>query len=167
MNYQVVQLDSKTLGICMQWLTGHTRMNRHQHLVDKGAKKYNVDDDGDEEQITAPTCRLCHRGDETPYHLVMDCDEMCDDSNISFGRQQMPPDLEKFQFNCRVHKLEGFLMIPDLGPLLGLEEPEDENQQDEENDVMDVDQNNDATANQRHDRSMEEIYDVPLHPSEY
>ncbi len=67
----------------------------------------------------------------------------------------------------RVHKLEGFLTIPDLGPLLALEEPEDDTQQDEENDVMDVDQDNDETANQGHDRSMEEIYNDPLHPREY
>ncbi len=97
-SYYLVKLDRNMLGLCMQWLTGHTRMNRHQHLVNTCAKKNNADD-GDKPIITAPTCRLCKRGDETPYNLVMDCDTMCDESNNSFGRQQTPPDPEKFQFN--------------------------------------------------------------------
>ncbi len=85
----------------------------------------------------------------------------------------MPPDPEKFQFNWKVHKLTGFLQIPDISSLMGVEEPEDENPQDGE-DAMDVDPVNnnngdDDTANQNPDpnRSLEEIYDVPLHPSEY
>ena len=80
----------------------------------------------------------------------------------------MPPDPDKFQFNWKVHKLTGFLRIPELGPLMGLGEPEDESQQDEE-EAMETDEpnSNNEVADSRHDRSMEEIYDVPLHPSEY
>ena len=167
-SYDLIQLDRQTLGQCMQWLTGHTRMNRHQHLIDVSANKNKNDDD--QMEVTTPTCRLCNRGEETPYHLVMDCDAMCDDSNITFGKQEIPPDPEKFQFRWKVDKLVGFLQIPDLQPLLGLGEPDDENQV-ESDDAMDVDQNHDDEngihENQDESITLEEIYDVRLHPSEY
>ncbi len=52
-------------------------------------------------------------------------------------------------------------------PLLGLGEPKDKGQQDEE-EVMDVNPNNDnSETNPEHNRSLEEIYDVLLHPREY
>ncbi len=56
--YHPVQQDQKTLGLFMQWLTGRTRTNRHQNLVDKVAKKNEVDE---ENHITAPTCSLHKR----------------------------------------------------------------------------------------------------------
>ncbi len=84
----------------------------------------------------------------------------------------MPPDPEKFQFNWRVHKIVGFLQIPEISSLMGLDESEDENQQ-EDDDAMDVDpvdnNNNedDKTANPDPNRSLKQKYDIPLHPSEY
>ncbi len=84
----------------------------------------------------------------------------------------MPPDPEKFQFNWRVHKLVGFLQIPEISSLMGLDEPEDETQQ-ENGEAMEVDPVNnnndrdDETENPDPNRSLKEIYDVPLHPSEY
>ncbi len=66
------------------------------------------------------------------------------------------------------------MQIPEISSLMGLDEPEDENQQEDDNamEVDPVDNNNnnngdDEMVNPDPNRSLEEIYDVPLHLSEY
>ena len=78
----------------------------------------------EEVEITSPTCRLCHKGEETPYHLVLECEEMAEDSRRYLKEQ--PPDRDKryVRFNWKALKLIQFLATPTLDPLFGIEKPE-------------------------------------------
>ncbi len=112
-SYEIIKLDRDMLGKCMQFITGHARMNRHQNLVDS------VAGDGDRE-ITLPTCRLCGNGEETPLHLVTECDETIWDARRIIGGQGIYPDPRdpRIAIKWGVEKLVQFLTLPELQPLL-------------------------------------------------
>ncbi len=73
------------LGKCMQFITGHACMIPQQNLVDSAAGD-------DDRQVTSPTCRLCGHKDETPLHLVTECDETIWDAQNILGGQGIHPD---------------------------------------------------------------------------
>ena len=56
------------LGSCIQLLTGHGWLKRHQWIVDSnhGTKPTSID----------PMCRLCGKDEETPKHLWEDCSQL-------------------------------------------------------------------------------------------
>ena len=147
-SYELVKLDKETLGTCMQFITGHARMNRHQNLIDTAAAEKN-----EEVEITPPRCRLCKRGEETPFHLIIYCDEMVDESRLCLGPQRWPYDEETQDYAWTVHKLLKFLSMSKLQALLRLGEPGEEN-----------DDNDDGSSECEMDCSDDSI---PLHPSEY
>ncbi len=137
------------LGKCMQFITGHAHMNRHQNLVDSS------NDEGDTE-VTQPTCRLCKRGEETPYHIILDCDEMADDSNYFLGQQDSNRDPRNFQLKWNPHKLTGFLSLTNMEWLLGGDDPNVERAEEEEN-----------QSSSSSDTSMSIDDSIDIHPSEY
>lgn len=53
-----LNLSRSELGIVVQFITGHNRLNRHESLM-------SADRD--------PTCRLCLEAEETSWHLMCDC----------------------------------------------------------------------------------------------
>ncbi len=83
-SYELVKLDRDILGKCMQFITGHARMNRHENLVYSAAR------DADRQVI--PTCRLCGHEEETPLHLVTEYDEIIWDARNILGGQDIHPD---------------------------------------------------------------------------
>ena len=54
----LINLNRADLGLMVEMLTGHNRLNRHQSLVDKDV---------------SPTCRKCREEDETSYHIIAAC----------------------------------------------------------------------------------------------
>ena len=56
---KLLKLDRHTLSTCLQWLTGHTFLNRHEFVV--GNLDFNE-------------CRFCMLEEETSSHLVTNCE---------------------------------------------------------------------------------------------
>ena len=54
----LLTLPRKELGLMVQMITGHNRLNRHQSLMEPGI---------------SPTCRLCREEDESSWHLIGEC----------------------------------------------------------------------------------------------
>ena len=54
----LLKLPRKELGLMVQMITRHNRLNRHQSLMEPGI---------------SPTCRLCREEDETSWHLIGEC----------------------------------------------------------------------------------------------
>ena len=80
----VVNLDKIICGQVVQLLTGHTYMKRHQAIIDDSERQRiiavtggNADSHGNA-IIDAPdaSCDLCHNGEETPLHLLSECDAL-------------------------------------------------------------------------------------------
>ena len=59
----LLRLDRDSFGQATRWLTGHCFLNRHNSLLDP--IKY-----------SNPTCRLCEMADETPSHIICDCEAL-------------------------------------------------------------------------------------------
>ncbi len=163
--YDLIREDRETLGKCMQFITGHARMNRHQNLIDSA----NVNNEDEDAEVTPPTCRLCGRGEETPFHLVLECEEMRVDSYRYFGNQDPNHNRRNYKFRWKVHKLIAFLANPTLNPLLGLGEPEDdENDEEEGNDAQQTsvdannsnndDDNNNENGSPTEDSTMRDLF---------
>ena len=66
---KLLKLDRHTLSTCLQWLTGHTFLNRHEFVV--GNLDFNE-------------CRFCMLEEETSSHLVTNCEV--------FWQERLPPD---------------------------------------------------------------------------
>ena len=117
-SYDIIRNDRQTIGKLMQFVTGHAHMNRHQNLVDTAAAERNDEDI----EVASPQCRFCSKGEETPYHLVLECEETAEDSRRYLKDQ--PPERDKInvKFNWSVHKLIQFLASSTLDPLFGIEE---------------------------------------------
>ena len=59
----LLRLDRDSFGRAARWLTGHCFLNRHKNLLDP--LKY-----------SNQTCRLCEMADETPSHIICDCEAL-------------------------------------------------------------------------------------------
>ncbi len=117
----------------MQFITGHARMNRHQHLIDSAnASNADASNADDNVAVTSPSCRLCNRGEETPFHLVLECEELKVDSYRCFGNQDPNHSRRDYKFRWKAHKLIAFLSNPTLNPLMGLGDPEEHEDVDDE-----------------------------------
>ncbi len=52
-----IKLDRNELGLVIQAITGHNRLNRHENLISG----------------VSPSCRFCEEEDETFFHLIAKC----------------------------------------------------------------------------------------------
>jgi hypothetical protein len=48
----------------MRWLTGHCFLQRHNYLLQPN-------------ENTSPQCRLCNMEQETPSHIICQCEALC------------------------------------------------------------------------------------------
>ena len=86
------------VGQLIQFLTGHTFLNRHQAIIDESERQRiiaandydNADDDG-YAIIDAPDpkCSRCKNGDETPLHILMECENLGPLRLQIFGKEQL------------------------------------------------------------------------------
>ena len=82
----------------IQILTGHTYLKRHQAVIDESERQRclealgwdNADDDGNAIIDAAdPLCGRCHKGEETPLHLLTDCDQLGTLRLSIFGKENL------------------------------------------------------------------------------
>ncbi len=133
--YYLIRGDRETLGICIQFITGYARMNRHQNLIDR----FYAPNMNENVEVTPPQCRLCDKGEEAPFQLMVECEEMRMDSYRCFGSQNPNHNRWNYKFCWKAHKLIAFLANPKLNPLLGLGEPEDDENVDNNNAANNLD----------------------------
>ena len=94
-------------------MTGNTYLKRHQAIIDESERQRtiealrltsgdeypNVDDDGNAIIDAAdPTYGRCHNGEETPLHLLAECESLGDLRLQIFGREDLvgPGDVPDF-----------------------------------------------------------------------
>ena len=95
---QLINLPRIIVGQLIQILTGHTFLNRHQAVIDESERQRiieandfdNADDDGNA-IIDAPNpkCSRCNNGEETPLHLLTECDDLATTRLQIFGREKL------------------------------------------------------------------------------
>ena len=66
----LIHLDRADLGLTVEMLTGHNRLNRHESIVDKDV---------------SPTCRLCEEEEESSYHIIGECPRLLHKRWEAFG----------------------------------------------------------------------------------
>ena len=116
----------------IQLITGHTYMKRLQAIIDESERQRiiaitggNADSNGDAIiDAPDPTCSLCKNGEETPLHLLSECDKLATLRKDIFGREDLVargaiPDfsdipLYKLVSFFRDAKLENYQMRPYL-----------------------------------------------------
>ena len=86
------------VGQLVQILTGHTHLKRHQAVIDESERQRllealdwdNADDDGNAIIDAAdPICSRCNKGDETPLHLLSECESLAALRLSIFGREEL------------------------------------------------------------------------------
>ena len=92
------------MGQLIQILTGHTFLKRHQAIIDETERQRtiealrindnsefpNMDDDGNAIIDAAdPKCSRCNKGEETPLHLLSDCDGLATTRLNIFGKESL------------------------------------------------------------------------------
>jgi len=95
---QIINLPRIVVGQLIQVLTGHAHLQRHQAIIDESERQRiiaangydNADDDG-YAIIDAPdpSCRRCGKGEETPLHLLTDCDDLATTRLNIFGKENL------------------------------------------------------------------------------
>ena len=116
----LLKLNREQLGRVFQFVTGHARLNRHEAIVQHGQGNF---------QFT-PNCRLCDQGEETPFHLVHECDPLENESWVYF--QAPKPcdinDIQSYTTSWKVSNMVAFLHHVKIDKLF---RPEDEEPPDE------------------------------------
>ena len=119
-------------GQVVQLLTGHTHLKRHQAIIDDSERQRiiavtggNADSNGNA-IIDAPdaSCSLCQAGEETPLHLLSECDAVATLRKDTFGREDLVvrgsvPDFSDIPLHKLVSffkdaRLEQYRMRPNL-----------------------------------------------------
>ena len=102
----------------VQIITGHTYLNRHQAIIDESERQRiiaandydNADEDGNA-IIDAPNplCSRCGKGEETPLHLLSECDQLATLRQSIFGRADLvgPREIPDFS-DLALHKVISF-----------------------------------------------------------
>ena len=94
----ILALPRQIVGQLVQVLTGHTHLKRHQAVIDDTERmRYlealqwdNADDDGNAIiDAPDPKCSRCNNGDETPLHLLAECDPMATLRLRIFGKEKL------------------------------------------------------------------------------
>ena len=86
------------VGQLVEFITGHTHLKRHQAVIDESERQRiiaandydNADDDG-YAIIDAPdpTCSRCNKGEETPLHMLAECEALGDTRRSIFGKEEL------------------------------------------------------------------------------
>ena len=107
------------VGQLVQFLTGHCFLKRHQAIIDESERQRiiaandydNTDDDG-YAIIDAPdsVCSCCKKGEESPLHILSECDALADLRNSIFGKEEVlaPGEIPDFS-NLPLHQVVSFM----------------------------------------------------------
>ena len=95
---QIINLPRIIVGQLIQILTGHTFLKRHQAVIDESERQRiieandfdNADDDGFAIiDAPDPKCSRCNKGEETPLHLLSECDSLATTRVQIFGKESL------------------------------------------------------------------------------
>ena len=117
---KLIYLPKLILGQIIQIITGHTYLKRHQAVIDESERQRiieandfdNADDDGNAIiDAPDPSCGRCGKGEESPFHILTECDSLATLRKDIFGREDLvpkgsPPDLT----DISIHKLISFFL---------------------------------------------------------
>merc|ERR1712242_340060 len=110
----LIHLPKPIVGQLVQILTGHTYLKRHQAVIDESERQRTIDalkliegneyPDADSDgnaiiDAADPTCGRCHRGEETPLHLLSECSSLATLRLQIFGRHDLVGPGEKPDFS--------------------------------------------------------------------
>ena len=121
---ELIALPKIVLSQMIQILTGHTYLKRHQAIIDDSDRQRviealrttdedeypNADKDGNAIIDAAdPICSRCKEGDETPLHLLSECEALGTLRKDIFGREDLvgPGEVPDFT-NLKIHQLISF-----------------------------------------------------------
>ena len=110
---QIYKLGRESISLLIQYVTGHAFLGRHDQIVELG----NKEGDGTE----AAACRFCKEADETPHHLLTECEPLALRRHDWFANQALP----KYFYKWKLHEVLGYMELSDLDPtpLDQVEEP--------------------------------------------
>ncbi len=112
---RLMSLGRRTLGLVIQFITGHGWLRRHAALIDS-----NVESD----------CRLCYENEETPWHLASECPAIANERSriIQIGRagQQISDEADLFPYAWTPEQLLRFLRVPQINELFDVQEEGEE-----------------------------------------
>jgi hypothetical protein len=111
--YNLLRTDRHTLGKAIQFITGHSFLKRHVGLLAQ-AKDPTLTPD--------ITCRLCKKGEETPFHLVMECEELFVERRRLFRQQPDNPTDPDCTVRWRASALIRFVNLDVINQMLNSEE---------------------------------------------
>ena len=95
---QLINLPRIVVGQLIQIITGHTFLKRHQAIIDETERQRiieandfeNADDDGNAIiDAPDPVCGRCNNGEETPLHLLSECDGLATTRLQIFGKERL------------------------------------------------------------------------------
>ena len=95
---KLLALDRVTLSNCVQVITGHNFLNRHNSLIDNSHNKL---------------CRLCELEPESGSHIITDCEVLWPERADAFKQNFLDPDVPKWD----VWGLVNFLGSDSVSPL--------------------------------------------------
>ena len=112
----LLKLNRNELSRVIQFTTGHAWLRRHESLIQisEGNLTY------------SPLCSLCQQGEETPFHLVHECDSLYFDSiaHLQAPRHNEIVDKNNYTLNWSTRGLLGFLRTTKIDKLFTKEDEE-------------------------------------------
>ena len=116
----IIQLTKPMVSNLVMLITGHTHLKRHQAIIDESERQRiieangfdNADDDGNAIiDAPDPSCSRCKKGDETPLHLLSECDSLATLRKDIFGREDLVPKGEIPDFSdLPLYKIVSFFL---------------------------------------------------------
>jgi ribonuclease HI/retron-type reverse transcriptase len=124
--YNLLRTDRHTLGKTIQFITGHSFLKRHEGLMAQARDPTLTPD---------ITCRLCKKGEETPFHLVMECEELFVERRRLFRQQPDNPTDPDCTVRWSARALIRFVSLDVINQMLNSEEedifPEEDPEEDD------------------------------------
>ena len=102
-SYELMKLNRNKLSQHVQFITGHAHMRRHDHIVNRDGSK---------------VCSLCDQGEETPIHLIHECDALHVKSVEFFGMPMYEVRTNKPVLVWNTRNLYGFINLPQIQRLI-------------------------------------------------
>ena len=112
----ILKLDRVELGYVFQFITGHTRLQRHEKIIADGGGDF----------TKSSVCTLCDMGDETPIHLVHECGPLAIDAMRIFGDHTGLYNQQGFTLKWYAKDLIKFLRLPLVKNLFSREDQTEE-----------------------------------------
>ena len=99
---QIYKHGRDAISRLTQYITGHAFLGRHDQIVENNSKE----GDGS----PAAECRFCHMADETPHHILTDCETLSERRNDWFSKRR----INTYFYDWKIYQILGFMELRDL-----------------------------------------------------